>query len=117
MYPAPGVEIADAIAVRLHCEMSVTAEDTVNVVIARVGQCPVRHFFREPQPARVYAVERAHEALVLEVEFLKQEVRGRAQAAEKDIVKCELVPLVAVDGGVTLAVVHPSVLAVGAHAD
>ncbi len=78
VYPAPGVEVADAIAGSLHGNVSVSAEDAVDFVVPGVGERALADLLGQPQPARVHTVERAHEALVLEVELLQQEVRRGA---------------------------------------
>src|SRR5579863_1678380 len=97
--------------------MSMAAENSGGIVLARILQSPCRYFRRHAQPTRVQPVDEPNDGLVLEIQLLQFEVERCAQPAEANIVYLEAVKLMAVDGNVPKSAKLPSVALIHPHAD
>jgi hypothetical protein len=58
--------------------VSVAAENTAGLVLARVVQRSRGHFRRHAEPARVQPVNQPNDRLALEIEFLQLQIKRRA---------------------------------------
>ena len=97
--------------------MSVTAENAIRIMLARVLQSSRGNLRRHSQPVRIQPINQPHDGLAFEVEFLQPEIERSAHLAEPHIIHLEAVELMAVNRDVAPALVLPSIMLVDANAN
>src|SRR4030081_1927997 len=80
--PAACVVIFDAVALNMDGFMCVTTKDELGAVLLRVRNSAGRHLRRQPQPARINAVNQSGNGLAFYIELLQAEIKSSSEGAE-----------------------------------
>src|ERR1700716_988026 len=80
--PAACVVIFDAVALNMDGFMCVATKDALGSVLLRVRNGARRHLRRQPQPARIDAVNQSRNRLALHIELLQAEIKSSSEGAE-----------------------------------
>src|SRR5580704_9201841 len=98
--PSAGVVIVKSIALLLHGDVGVSAENSVGLIQPCMKQCSRGHFRRHPQPACVQAIKKPGHWLALEIELLQAQIEQSPKIIKPQVIGDEAVELMAMDSQV-----------------